>query len=115
MRGWGLRQGRAWAGAVLERPCPEHAGQAAQASAGEVKRFLTQIPYAEPREAAEGQKRAFQAWCGKRGVAAVGQVLDHDWNRLAAFHDSPGTHWQHVRATNPSSPISRWCACERRR
>jgi hypothetical protein len=35
---------------------------------------LTKIPYAETREEAERQKRAFQTWATKKGVAAVGQA-----------------------------------------
>jgi len=34
--------------------------------------------YAATREEAERQKRAFQAWCTKRGQAEVGRVLDRD-------------------------------------
>lgn len=47
------------------------------------RRLLTAIPYAETREDAERQKRAFQSWCAKKGVAAVGQALDQDWDRPA--------------------------------
>jgi transposase-like protein len=39
----------------------------------EARSLLTKIPYAETREEAERQKRAFQAWCTKRGRADVGQ------------------------------------------
>jgi putative transposase len=73
----------------------------------EGRRLLTAIPYAETREAAEHQKRAFQTWCAKKGVAAVGQALDHDWDRLVASYDSPKAHWQHLRTSNPiESPFA---------
>ena len=39
----------------------------------EARSLLTTIPYADTREEAERQKRAFQAWCTKRGRADVGQ------------------------------------------
>src|SRR6267142_4577175 len=48
----------------------------------EARSLLTKIPYAETREEAERQKRAFQAWCTKRGHAEVGRVLDRDWERM---------------------------------
>jgi len=65
------------------------------------------IPYAESREDAERQKRAFQSWCAKKGVAAVGQALDQDWDRLVAFYDFPKAHWKHLRTTNPiKSPFA---------
>ena len=38
----------------------------------EARSLLTRIPYAETREEAERQKRAFRAWCTKRGHAEVG-------------------------------------------
>jgi transposase-like protein len=73
----------------------------------EGKRLLTAIPYAETREDAERQKRAFQAWCTKKGVPAVGQALDQDWARLVAFYDFPKAHWKHLRTTNPvESPFA---------
>ena len=54
----------------------------------EAKSLLTKIPYAETREGAERQKRAFQAWATKRGVATVGQALDQDiGSRLGAPAD----------------------------
>jgi transposase-like protein len=48
----------------------------------EGRRLLTAIPYADTREDAERQKRAFQAWCTKKAVSLVGQMLDQDWERL---------------------------------
>jgi transposase-like protein len=73
----------------------------------EGRRLLTAIPYAETREAAERQKRAFQMWCAKKGVAAVGQALDHDWDRLVAFYEFPQAHWKHLRTSNPiESPFA---------
>jgi len=73
----------------------------------EGRRLLTAIPYAATREEAERQKRAFQAWCAKKGVPAVGHALDQDWDRLVAFYDFPQAHWKHLRTTNPiESPFA---------
>jgi putative transposase len=73
----------------------------------EAKSLLTKIPYAETREEAERQKRAFQTWATKKGVAAVGQALDHDWARLVTFYTFPQAHWKHLRTTNPiESPFA---------
>ena len=73
----------------------------------EAKSLLTKIPYAETRETAERQKRAFQAWCAKQGVPAVGQALDQDWERLVAFYEFPKAHWKHLRTSNPiESPFA---------
>jgi putative transposase len=73
----------------------------------EGRRLLTTIPYAETREDAEHRKRAFQTWCAKKGVAVVGQALDHDWDRLVTFYDFPKAHWKHLRTTNPvESPFA---------
>jgi hypothetical protein len=68
---------------------------------------LAAIPYGETREDAERQKRAFQARCTKKGVAAVGQALDQDWDRLVTFYDFPKAHSKHLRTTNPvESPFA---------
>ncbi len=73
----------------------------------EAKSLLTAIPYAETREDAGRQKQAFQAWCVKKGVAATGQALDTDWDRMVAFYDFPRAHWKHLRTTNPiESPFA---------
>jgi putative transposase len=73
----------------------------------EGRRLLTAIPYAETREEAERQKRAFQTWCAKKGVPAIGHALDQDWNRLVAFYEFPKAHWRHLRTTNPvESPFA---------
>ena len=73
----------------------------------EAKSLLTKIPYAETREAAKRQKRAFQTWCTKKGMAAVGQGLDRDWDRMVAFYQFPKAHWKHLRTTNPvESPFA---------
>ncbi len=73
----------------------------------EAKSLLTKIPYAETREDAERQKRAFQTWATKKGVAAAGQALDHDWARLVTFYQFPKAHWKHLRTTNPiESPFA---------
>ena len=65
------------------------------------------MPYAETREEAARQKRAFQTWATKKGVAAVGQALDHDWARLVTFYQLPKAHWKHLRTTNPiESPFA---------
>ncbi|HEV8674920.1 MAG TPA: IS256 family transposase [Methylomirabilota bacterium] len=73
----------------------------------EGRQLLTAIPYAETREEAERQKRAFQAWCTKKGVTAVGHALEQDWDRLVAFYEFPKAHWKHLRTTNPvESPFA---------
>ena len=51
--------------------------------------LLTKIPYAETRDDAERHKRAFQAWCAKRGHAEVGRALDRDWERMVTFYHFP--------------------------
>jgi len=73
----------------------------------EARSLLTKIPYAETREEAERQKRAFQAWCTKRGHADVGRALDRDWERMVTFYDFPREHWKHLRTSNPvESPFA---------
>jgi putative transposase len=66
----------------------------------EARTLLTAIPYAASREAAERAKRVFQAWAAKKGVAAVGRLLDTDWERLVAFYAFPQAHWKHLRTSN---------------
>jgi transposase-like protein len=66
----------------------------------EARKLLTAIPYAETREAAERQKRTFQAWCTRKGQSAVGRLLDHDWDRLVTSYAFPKAHWKHLRTTN---------------
>jgi putative transposase len=73
----------------------------------EARSLLTKIPYAETREEAERQKRAFQAWCTKRGQAEVGRALDRDWDRMVSFYQFPRAHWKHLRTSNPvESPFA---------
>ena len=73
----------------------------------EARSLLTKIPYAETREEAERQKRAFQAWCTKRGHAEVGRVLERDWERMVTFYQFPREHWKHLRTSNPvESPFA---------
>ncbi len=66
----------------------------------EARELLTKIPYAETRAEAERQKRTFQAWATKKGVAAAGRRLDEDWGRLVTFYAFPKEHWKHLRTTN---------------
>ena len=66
----------------------------------EARELLTTIPYAETRAEAERQKRAFQAWATRKGVAAAGRRLDEDWERLVTFYAFPTEHWTHLRTTN---------------
>jgi len=66
----------------------------------EGRALLVKIPYAETREDADRHKRAFQAWATKKGVAAAGRLLDHDWERLVTFYQFPKEHWKHLRTTN---------------
>jgi putative transposase len=73
----------------------------------EARSLLTKIPYAETREEAEQHKRAFQAWCTKRGHAEVGRRLDRDWERMVTFYQFPREHWKHLRTSNPvESPFA---------
>jgi putative transposase len=73
----------------------------------EGRSLLTRIPYAETREGAERQKRAFQLWATKKGVGAAGHALDQDWERLVTFYRFPKAHWKHLRTTNPiESPFA---------
>ena len=73
----------------------------------EARSLLTKIPYAETREAAERAKRAFQAWCTKRGHGDAGRVLDRDWERMVTFYQFPREHWKHLRTSNPvESPFA---------
>lgn len=73
----------------------------------EGRSLLVKIPYAETREAAVREKRAFQTWATKKGVAAVGHALDQDWERLVTFYQFPAAHWKHLRTTNPiESPFA---------
>jgi transposase-like protein len=73
----------------------------------EARSLLTKIPYAETREEAERQKRAFQAWCTKRGPAEVGRALERDWDRMVTFYQFPREHWKHLRTSNPvESPFA---------
>src|SRR5262249_26006351 len=73
----------------------------------EARSLLTKVPYAQTREDAERQKRAFQAWCTKRGHAEVGRGLDRDWERMVTFYDFPREHWTHLRTSNPvESPFA---------
>ena len=66
----------------------------------EARALLTKIPYAQTRAEAERQKRAFQAWATKKGVAAAGRRLEEDWDRLVTFYAFPREHWKHLRTTN---------------
>src|SRR5713226_6806798 len=66
----------------------------------EGRALLVKIPYAETREDADRHKRAFQAWATKKGAAAAGRLLDHDWERLVTFYQFPKEHWKHLRTTN---------------
>ena len=73
----------------------------------EARSLLTKIPYAETRDDAERQKRAFQAWCTKRGHVEVGRALDRDWERMVTFYQFPREHWKHLRTSNPvESPFA---------
>ena len=73
----------------------------------EARSLLTKIPYAETREEAGRQKRAFQAWCTKHGHAEVGRALERDWERMVTFYQFPREHWKHLRTSNPvESPFA---------
>jgi len=84
----------------------------------EARELLTKIPYAETRAEAERQKRAFQAWATKKGVAAAGRRLDEDWERLVTFYAFPKEHWKHLRTTNvvesPFAAVRRRTAAAKR-
>src|SRR5262249_41729483 len=69
--------------------------------------LLTKIPYAETREAAEQEKRAFQTWCAKHGHPEAARALDRDWERMVTFYLFPREHWKHLRTSNPvESPFA---------
>ena len=68
----------------------------------EARALLTKMPYAATRAEAERQKRAFQAWASKKGVAGAGRRLDTDWERLVTFYAFPKEHWKHLRTTDES-------------
>jgi transposase-like protein len=73
----------------------------------EARSLLTKIPYAETREEAGRQKRAFQAWCTTHGHAEVGRALERDWERMVTFYQFPREHWKHLRTSNPvESPFA---------
>lgn len=73
----------------------------------EARPLLTKIPYAQTRAEAEEHKRAFQAWCTKRGHADAGRALDRDWERMVMFYQFPREHWKHLRTSNPvESPFA---------
>jgi len=73
----------------------------------QAKLLLTRIPYAETREEAERLKRAFGAWCEKRGYRDAVRILEHDWERMVTFYAFPNAHWKHLRTTNPvESPFA---------
>lgn len=74
---------------------------------GPAREFLRAMMYAASRADAQSRKALFQAWCRKRGQAAAGELLDHDWERLVAYYDFPAEHWKHLRTTNPvESPFA---------
>src|SRR5207245_6399570 len=66
----------------------------------EARSLLTKIPYAETREEAERQRRAFQTWCTKRGHPEAARALDGDWERMVTFYQFPREHWKHLRTCN---------------
>jgi transposase-like protein len=73
----------------------------------EARSLLTKIPYVETREAAEREKRAFQAWAAKRSHAEAGRALDRDWDRMVTFCQFPREPWKHLRTSNPvESPFA---------
>lgn len=73
----------------------------------EAKRRLRSIAYAETRQQAEKQKRAFQLWCRERHFQAAADCLDHDFERMVSFYRYPKEHWVHLRTTNPiESPFA---------
>lgn len=75
-----------------------------QASA---KELLIRIVYAQNKEEAVKEKKAFQRWCVEKGYEKAGQLLDEDWERMVAFFDFPKEHWSHLRTTNPvESPFA---------
>ena len=51
-------------------------------------------------EAKSGKNPEIQAWATKKGVAAAGQRLAEDWERLVTFYAFPQAHWKHLRTTN---------------
>jgi len=91
--------------ALLEPPHHQHPQQAPEETSR--RRRLRQSAYAETREQAERQKRAFQLWCTERHFEAAADCLDHDWERMVSFYRYPKEHWIHLRTTNPiESPFA---------
>lgn len=66
----------------------------------QAKLLLTQVPYADTREEAEGLKQRFQEWAQKKGFGDVGRLLDRDWERMVTFYSFPKEHWRHLRTSN---------------
>ena len=92
---------------MLEPPDPERARQAAPAPAARGQEPADLDSDRGHRAGAERAKREFQTWCPKQGVAAVGQGLDRDWERMVAFYQFPKAHGKHLRTTNPiESPFA---------
>ncbi|MDE2867152.1 MAG: transposase [Chloroflexota bacterium] len=58
------------------------------------------IPYAPSRQEAARLQRTFQRWCRDRDLAEVGELLEHDWERMITFSHFPQAPWKHRHPTN---------------
>jgi hypothetical protein len=49
-----------------------------------------------PCASRRGYPGTAQTWATKTWVAAVGQALDHDWDRMVTFYQFPQAHWKYL-------------------
>lgn len=64
------------------------------------KPLLCTIACVATRGEAEAAKQRFGRWCHMRSQQAAAELLDHDWDRMVAFHQFPEPHSRHMRTTN---------------
>jgi transposase-like protein len=62
--------------------------------------MLRAVAYAPSRKEAERQRKAFEAWCEKRGYRQAAETLGRDWDRMVTFYQFPQGHWVHLRTVN---------------
>jgi transposase-like protein len=71
-----------------------------------VKRHLTAMMYAESREQALKERKAFEQ--AFRHNPKVVKTVVENWDRLTTYYDFPREHWKHLRTSNVvESPFSR--------
>jgi len=64
------------------------------------RQMLRAVAYAPSRKEAERQRKAFEAWCEKRGYRQAAETLGRDWERMVTFYQFPQEHWVHLRTVN---------------